>query len=123
MRSIFPVQSLVGHSCQPSLQYIEREGGRRIVLQATRAIQAGEPLSVRSVYSELNIKQSWSSFIIHSTPFLRCLTQCVLMIKYYRYTPFLQGRLTLQRWLREQRYVTCACARCGDATELGTFTR
>ena len=49
MRSIFPVQSLVSHSCQPSLQYIEREGGRRIVLQATRAIQAGEPLSVRSV--------------------------------------------------------------------------
>ena len=47
VRAIFPVQSLVLHSCQPNLQYIEREGGRRIVLQATRAIQAGEPLSVR----------------------------------------------------------------------------
>ena len=47
VRSIFPVQSLVLHSCQPNLQYIEREGGRRIVLQATRAIQAGEPLTVR----------------------------------------------------------------------------
>ena len=104
VRSIFPVQSLVSHSCQPSLQYIEREGGRRIVLQATRAIQAGEPLSVRSVcelYCEHKV-----------TPCTHC-----------RYTPFLQGRLTLQRWLRDQRYVTCACARCGDATELGTFTR
>ena len=51
VRSLFPVQSLVLHSCQPSLQYIEREGGTRIVLQATRAIKKGEPLSVRSVSS------------------------------------------------------------------------
>ena len=52
VRSIFPVQSLVSHSCQPSLQCIEREGGRRIVLQATRAIQAGEVLTVRSVCTQ-----------------------------------------------------------------------
>ena len=39
-----------------------------------------------------------------------------------RYTPFLQGRLSLQKWLKEQRYVDCNCSRCVDATELGTFT-
>merc|ERR1711874_424684 len=33
-----------------------------------------------------------------------------------------QGRITLTKWLTEQRYVNCRCARCVDATELGTFT-
>ena len=114
MRSIFPVQSLLIHSCQPNLQYIEREGGRRIVIQATRAIREGEALSVR-----------WE--IIHIYKWLYGLFVCHAMVRFieymFRYTPFLQGRLTLQKWLREQRYVSCACSRCGDATELGTFTR
>ena len=86
VRSIFPLQSQIVHSCQPNLQYIEKEGGRKIVLQATTKIEAGDRLSVR-------------------------------------YTPFLQGRLSLKKWLLEQRYTECSCARCVDATELGTFTR
>ena len=86
VRSIFPLQSQIVHSCQPNLQYIEKEGGRKIVLQATTKIEAGDRLSVR-------------------------------------YTPFLQGRLSLKKWLLEQRYIECSCARCVDATELGTFTR
>ena len=86
VRSIFPLQSQIVHSCQPNLQYIEKEGGRKIVLQATTRIEAGDRLSVR-------------------------------------YTPFLQGRLSLKKWLLEQRYTECSCARCVDATELGTFTR
>ena len=86
VRSVFPVQSLLSHSCQPNLQYIEKEGGRKLVLQATTRIDKGSKLTVR-------------------------------------YTPFLQGRLTLQKWLVEQRYVECHCPRCLDSTELGTFTR
>ena len=85
VRSLFPVQSLLSHSCVPNLQYIEAEGGRRIVLQATTKIQAGERLTVRL-------------------------------------TPFLQGRISLTRRLRDQRYLSCSCPRCSDATELGTFT-
>ena len=85
VRSLFPVQSLILHSCLPNLQYIEKIGGRRIVLQATTKIEAGEVLSVR-------------------------------------YTPFLQGRISLTKCLAEQRYFKCSCPRCKDATELGTFT-
>lgn len=85
VRSVFPLQTRLGHSCLPSLQYIEREGGRHIVLQAVKPISRGEPLTVR-------------------------------------YTPFLQGRIGLTRWLRKQRGVYCSCARCADGTELGTFT-
>ena len=85
VRSLFPVQSLLSHSCLPNLQYIEAEGGRRIVLQATTKIQPGQKLTVRL-------------------------------------TPFLQGRLSLSRRLQDQRYLSCDCPRCSDATELGTFT-
>jgi len=85
VRSVFPLQSRLSHSCLPSLQYIEREGGRHIVLQAVKSISKGEALTVR-------------------------------------YTPFLQGRIGLTRWLREERFTTCTCARCLDGTELGTFT-
>jgi len=85
VRSVFPLQTRIGHSCRPSLQYIEREGGRHIVLQAVKPIVRGEALTVR-------------------------------------YTPFLQGRIGLTKWLREQRNVVCSCARCSDGTELGTFT-
>ena len=86
VRSLFPIQSLLSHSCLPNLQYIEKEDGRKLVLQATTKIEKGEKLTVR-------------------------------------YTPFLQGRLSLKKWIIEQRYVDCSCARCVDATELGTFTR
>jgi len=85
VRSLFPIQSLLSHSCLPNLQYIEKEDGRKLVLQATTKIEKGEKLTVR-------------------------------------YTPFLQGRLSLKKWIIEQRYVDCSCARCVDATELGTFT-
>ena len=47
VRSLFPVQALLSHSCLPNLQYIEAAGGRKIVLQATTKIQAGERLTVR----------------------------------------------------------------------------
>ena len=86
VRSLFPIQSLLSHSCLPNLQYIEKEDGRKLVLQATTKIEKGEKLTVR-------------------------------------YTPFLQGRLSLKKWIIEQKYVDCSCARCVDATELGTFTR
>jgi len=85
VRSIFPVQSLLNHSCLPNLQYIEKEGGRKIVLQSTTKIEKGELLTVR-------------------------------------FTPFLQGRISLTKWLNEQRYISCKCPRCIDGTELGTFT-
>ena len=85
VRSLFPVQALLSHSCVPNLQYIEAEGGRKIVLQATTQISAGSRLTVRL-------------------------------------TPFLQGRISLTRRLREHRYLSCSCPRCSDATELGTFT-
>eukprot|EP00092_Neocalanus_flemingeri_P001056 GFUD01001126.1.p1 GENE.GFUD01001126.1~~GFUD01001126.1.p1 ORF type:complete len:653 (+),score=128.14 GFUD01001126.1:144-2102(+) len=85
VRSLFPVQSLLSHSCLPNLQYFEKEGGRKIVLQSTTQIEKGDILTVR-------------------------------------YTPFLQGRITLTKWLNEQRYIECKCPRCVDATELGTFT-
>jgi len=85
VRSLFPVQSLISHSCLPNLQYIEKEGGRKIVLQSTTKISPGERLTVR-------------------------------------YTPFLQGRISLTKWLSEQRYFECRCGRCVDGTELGTFT-
>ena len=85
VRSLFPVQALLSHSCVPNLQYIEAAGGRKIVLQATTKIQPGERLTVRL-------------------------------------TPFLQGRISLTRRLRDHRYLGCCCPRCSDATELGTFT-
>ena len=85
VRSLFPVQSLLSHSCLPNLQYIEKVGGRKIVLQSTTKIEKGDLLTVR-------------------------------------FSPFLQGRITLTKWLAEKKYVQCKCARCVDATELGTFT-
>jgi len=85
VRSLFPLQSRLSHSCLPSLQYIEKEGGRTIVLQAVTGISRGEKFTVR-------------------------------------FTPFLQGRIGVTRWLREQRFVSCSCARCKDGTDLGTFT-
>ena len=85
VRSLFPVQSLISHSCVPNLQYIEAEGGRKIVLQATSGISAGSRLTVRL-------------------------------------TPFLQGRISLTRTLRDHHYLSCSCPRCSDSTELGTFT-
>ena len=85
VRSLFPVQSLISHSCLPNLQYIEAEGGRKIVLQATSRISAGTRLTVRL-------------------------------------TPFLQGRISLTRTLRDHHYLSCSCSRCSDSTELGTFT-
>merc|ERR1719186_1702846 len=72
VRSLFPVQSLLSHSCLPNLQYIEKGGGRKIVLQSTTTIEKGEMLTVR-------------------------------------FTPFLQGRITLTKWLNEQRYIKCKC--------------
>merc|ERR1719430_1234639 len=47
VRSLFPVHSLLSHSCLPNLQYIEREGGRNIDLQAVTGIAKGEKLTVR----------------------------------------------------------------------------
>jgi len=80
---VFPVVSLLSHSCQPNLQLLGSPSSQ-VQFQSTAQIKKGDELT-------------WS------------------------YTNVLQHSSTIQQSLKQTWLFQCACPRCRDPTEFGTF--
>lgn len=101
--ALFPVFSIVSHSCLPNASPVALQS-RRLVLEAKMDIAKGEEITI----SYISILQVLLLFLSGNS-----VSQLIFVNK-------LQGRVKRRKKLREKWFFNCTCKRCLDPTEFGS---